>query len=192
VSQAELWDALGRWLPPHCTLVTDIGTAFWGAAGTPLPVGTAFVAQPVWSSIGYALPATLGVALAEPDRRAVLVTGDGAAQMTAAELGLLARRAPGAVVVLVDNAGYTIERALRLPDAAHHDVPRWDWTALAAALSPDRPPLTRTVRTAGELDEALKQAEAETARLTLLHVVTHPLDAPPLLRALAAAVGRPG
>jgi alpha-keto-acid decarboxylase len=190
VRQHELWDALRHWLPPHRTLVTDIGTAFWGAAGMPLPRDTAFVAQPVWSSIGYALPATLGAVIAEPDRRAVLVTGDGAAQMTAAELGLLARRAPGTVVVLVDNAGYTIERALRLPDAAHHDVPRWDWPALATALSPDRPPLTLTARTPGELAEALKQAEAETARLTLLRVVTAPTDAPPLLHALADAARR--
>jgi len=190
LSQEQLWQALQDWLPPHTTLVTDIGTAFWGAAGLTLPAGAAFVAQPVWSSIGYALPATLGVALAEPGRRAVLVTGDGAAQMTAAELGLLARRAPGALVIVIDNAGYTIERALRSPRAAHHDVPRWDWTALAAALAPDHPPLGLAVRTAGDLAEALKHADAEPGRLTVLHVTTHPMDAPPLLRALAEAVTR--
>ncbi|NIB30530.1 hypothetical protein HBB16_00375 [Pseudonocardia sp. MCCB 268] len=59
-------------------LVTDIGTTFWGAAGITLPAGTDVVAQPVWSSIGYALPATLGCAVADPSRRPVLVIGDGA------------------------------------------------------------------------------------------------------------------
>ena len=190
LTQEQLWHTLQEWLPPDTTLVTDIGTAFWGAAGLTLPAGAAFVAQPVWSSIGYAVPATLGVALAEPGRRAVLVTGDGAAQMTVAELGLLARRAPGALAVVVDNAGYTIERALRSPRAAHHDVPRWDWTALATALAPDHPPLALAVRTAADLTEALKRADAEPGRLTLLHVTTHPMDAPPLLRALAEAVTR--
>lgn len=188
LGQDELWSALQEWLPAHGTLVTDIGTSFWGAAGITLPDDTVLVSQPVWSSIGYALPATLGAALAEPHRRAVLVIGDGAAQMTAAELGLLARRAPGTVVIVIDNAGYTIERMLRSPQAAYHDVPGWDWPALAAALAPQHPPLTLTLRTRQELVAGLRRAGAESGRLTLLHAVVEPGQAPPLLHALADAV----
>jgi TPP-dependent 2-oxoacid decarboxylase len=111
LDQETLWATLERRLPRGSRLVTDIGTCFWGAAGITLPAGVDVVAQPVWSSIGYALPATLCCALAAPDRRPVLVIGDGAAQMTVQELGTLARWA-NPVVVVVDNSGYTIERAL--------------------------------------------------------------------------------
>jgi indolepyruvate decarboxylase len=191
LTQAQLWSAVQRRLPAGGTLVTDIGTAFWGAAGITLPADTAFEAQPVWSSIGYALPATLGCALAEPERRAFLIIGDGAAQMTAAELGLLAVRAPGTVVLLIDNCGYTIERVLRNPQADYHEVATWDWERLAVALAPTRPPLTLTATDPAGLDRALDQAVAETGRMTLLRVVTEPTDVPPLLAALGRAAGRP-
>lgn len=56
-------------------------TASTKAPGHAFPRDTAFISQPVWSSIGYTLPATLGAGLAEPLRRPVLVIGDGAAQI---------------------------------------------------------------------------------------------------------------
>ncbi|MCW2583716.1 MAG: putative indolepyruvate decarboxylase, partial [Klenkia sp.] len=79
LTQAATWDLLAAALPEHTALLADTGTAYWGAAGMPLPADTVFVGQPVWSSIGYALPAVLGQGLADRTRRPVLVIGDGAA-----------------------------------------------------------------------------------------------------------------
>jgi TPP-dependent 2-oxoacid decarboxylase len=190
LTQVGLWAAVERWLPPGHTVVADIGTAFWGVAGIAFPPDTVFVAQPVWSSIGYALPATLGCALADPGRRAVLVIGDGAAQMSAQELGTLAVRAPGTIVILIENGGYTIERVLQSPLAGYNDVVGWDWEALVRALAPRAEPLTLRAASEPELADALRRAEQETGRVTFLQVDTGPLDAPPLLQALAAAVGQ--
>jgi indolepyruvate decarboxylase len=193
LTQAGLWAAVQAWLPAGTTLVTDIGTAFWGAVGLRLPPDTEFVAQSTWSAIGYALPATLGATLASPDRRPVLITGEGAAMMTAQELGTLAARAPGAIVVVIDNGGYTIERVLRSPKAPHHDVARWDWTAFARAVAPLAPPFTRRAATGAQLVAALAEAERAKDRLSVIHAVVGSMDTPPLLQALAAAVnGGPG
>lgn len=193
LTQAELWRTLERRLPSRCTVVTDIGTAFWGMAGITFPPDTVHLAQPLWSAIGYALPATLGAGLADPHRRPILITGEGAAMMTVQELGTLAARVPGAIVVVIDNGGYTIERLLRSPHAGHHDVVRWDWTALARAVAPDGDLLTWRVTTEAEFSQALDGALAagtEKPGLSVVHAVTEPLDAPPLLRALAKAAKR--
>ncbi|GAA4699083.1 alpha-keto acid decarboxylase family protein [Pseudonocardia yuanmonensis] len=183
LDQATLWATLQHRLPRDARLVTDIGTSFWGAAGITLPAGVDVVAQPVWSSIGYALPATLGCALADPDHRPVLVIGDGAAQMTVQELGTLARWA-NPVVVLVDNSGYTIERALQSPQAVYNDVAAWDWCALARAFAPGADLRTASPATPAELDAALVEALADD-RMSVLHVRLDALDVPTGLRGLA-------
>ena len=185
LDQEGLWAHLGAWFPRGHRLVTDIGTAFWGAAGTTLPTGTDVVAQPVWSSIGYALPAGLGCAVADPGRRPVLVIGDGAAQMTVQELSTLARLPQPPVVVVVDNSGYTIERALQSPRTVYNDVASWDWCALVRALAPGIDLITAVPGTPAELDAALAAAAAAPDRLALLHVRADPLDLPAGLRGLA-------
>ncbi|WP_181782821.1 alpha-keto acid decarboxylase family protein [Pseudonocardia pini] len=186
LDQDALWAVLERRLPAGSRLVTDIGTTFWGAAGITLPPGVDVVAQPLWSSIGYALPATLGCALAAPGRRPVLVIGDGAAQMTVQELGNLARRTD-AVVVVVDNSGYTIERALQSPQAVYNDVASWDWTALVRAFAPGVDLRTGSPTTPAELDAELVEALADD-RMTLLHVRLDALDVPAGLQGLADRV----
>ncbi|SDF23322.1 alpha-keto acid decarboxylase family protein [Pseudonocardia oroxyli] len=183
LDQDTLWATLERLLPAGSRLVTDIGTTFWGAAGITLPAGVDVVAQPVWSSIGYALPATLGCALAAPERRPVLVIGDGAAQMTVQELGTLARHA-NPVIVVVDNSGYTIERALQSPQAVYNDVAAWDWTALARAFAPGIDLRTAAPSTPDELATELSAALADD-RMAVLHVRLDALDVPAGLRALA-------
>ncbi len=185
LDQATLWAHLERWFPHGHRLVTDIGTTFWGAAGITLPAGADVVAQPVWSSIGYALPAALGCAVADPARRPVLVIGDGAAQMTVQELSTLARLPQPPVVIVVDNSGYTIERALQSPEAVYNDVAPWDWCALARAFAPGVPMVTAESATPGALDAALAAAAAAPDRLAVLHVRTDPLDLPAGLRGLA-------
>ncbi|WP_010241013.1 MULTISPECIES: thiamine pyrophosphate-dependent enzyme [unclassified Pseudonocardia] len=139
----------------------------------------------MWSSIGYALPATLGCAVADPARRPVLVIGDGAAQMTVQELSTLARLPQPPVVIVVDNSGYTIERALQSPSAVYNDVAPWDWCALARAFAPGVPMVTAEPATPGELDEALAAVSCAPDSLAVLHVRTDPLDLPAGLLGLA-------
>ncbi|WP_028924709.1 alpha-keto acid decarboxylase family protein [Pseudonocardia acaciae] len=188
LDQAGLWAVLERWFPAGHRLVTDIGTTFFAAMDVSLPAGADVVAQPVWSSIGYALPATLGCALADPTRRPVLVVGDGAAQMTVQDLSTLAYHGAAPIVIIVDNAGYTIERAIQSPAAVYNDVPAWDWCALATAFAPGADILTARPATLSELDGALADATAHPDRMAVLHVRLDAMDVPPALRGLLAGV----
>jgi indolepyruvate decarboxylase len=134
LTQPLLWKAVQDFLRPGDLVIADQGTAFYGAAGLTLPDGAQLAGQPMWGSLGWALPATLGAMLAAPDRRVILITGDGAVQQTAAELGTLLAQGLAPVVIMVNNNGYTTEHAIADPSAAYHDIPAWAWAALASAM----------------------------------------------------------
>jgi indolepyruvate decarboxylase len=140
-----------------------------------------FVGQPLWASIGYTLPALLGTCTAT-GRRGVLLIGDGAAQMTVQELGTVIGLGLTAVVVVVDNDGYTVERAIHGPDEAYNDITRWDWTALPALFGGGRAVRVDTV-------EALREALTDADGVTLIQAVVPKDDVPPLLDTLTRALG---
>lgn len=60
------------------------------------------------STMGYALPAAIGAALARPGRRVVCLVGDGGLGMTLAELETLARLALPVTVVVFDDAALSL------------------------------------------------------------------------------------
>lgn len=185
LTQAGLWSVVQDWLPEDTPLLADAGTAYYGAAGLTLPVGSELVGQPIWSSIGYALPATLGTALANPASRPVLIVGDGAIQLSIQELATIAREGASPVIIVLNNGGYTVERAIRSPEAVYQDISSWDWPRLATALGGDRVSAT-TVRSAPDLYSAL--VAADPRRLTVIEAVLDRDDTPALLAAVASGL----
>jgi indolepyruvate decarboxylase len=190
LTQAALWDAVSVQLRSGDVVIADQGTAFYGMGTHRMPAGVTFIGQPLWASIGYTLPALLGAALADRSRRPIVLIGDGAAQLTIAELGTLARDRVPAVVLVVDNGGYTVERAIHGRTAAYNDIAGWDWAALAAAFDPTGFALGARATTAAEVADAFARHDARGDGLTVIQAVVPLLDVPPLLSALAEAAAR--
>jgi indolepyruvate decarboxylase len=154
-----------------------------------LPRGVTFIGQPLWASSGYALPAMLGACLARALSRGVLLIGDGAAQMTVQELSTILREEIWAVVVVVDNDGYTVERAIHGPDQPYNDIARWDWERLPAVFAPGQEVSVAVVRTNQELDAALAATrEAWAPSLSLIRAQVPRMDVPDLLANLTQAM----
>src|SRR6516165_2467006 len=174
----------GADLPPGDLVIADQGTAFYGATGLTLPDGAHLMGQPMWASLGWALPATLGATFAAWDRRVVLIIGDGAMQQAAAELGTLLALGLAPVIIVVNNRGYATERAIAGPSAAYHDIPARDWTALASAMGNAGPSVSLRAVNAGQLDDALALAALGTGDLVLIEAVLPAQDVPLLLRDL--------
>lgn len=167
-------------------MLADQGTSFYGMATHRLPAGVTFIGQPLWASIGYTLPALLGACLAAPGRRGVLLTGDGAAQMTVQELSTVLRQGLTPTVIVIDNDGYTVERAIHGPGETYNDIAGWDWAALPALFAPGQAATSHRVTTEGQLANALAAA-ADGRRFTLVQAVLPKLDVPDLLTSLARA-----
>ncbi len=188
LTQDDLWQLVADALRPGDLVFADQGTAFYGMGAHRLHHDVLLIGQPLWASIGYTLPAVLGAALAAPDRRPVLLIGDGAAQLTIGELGTFIRLGIPAIILIVNNDGYTVERAIHGPGRHYNDIAEWQWAQLPKAMGAD-PRRTRAQRVASadQLAAALATAELEPERLTLIEVIVDRLDVPPLLSTLAAA-----
>jgi indolepyruvate decarboxylase len=118
--------------------VAETGTVSMGLGFARLPKGASFHNQTLWGAIGWATPAAFGAAVAAPDRRVVLVKGEGAHQLTAQEISQFARLGLRPVVFVLNNNGYLIERLLcKDPQIAYNDVAQWHYSELPRALGCD-------------------------------------------------------
>jgi thiamine pyrophosphate-dependent acetolactate synthase large subunit-like protein len=102
----------------------------------------------LWGAMGAATMMALGLAMAQPDRRVLVITGDGEMLMGLGGLGTVANKAPGNLAIAVlDNERYGETGMQETHTAGLMD--------LAAVASGAGIPVTGTVRTNAELVVAL-------------------------------------
>jgi indolepyruvate decarboxylase len=179
ISAAALYPRWERFLRPNDILMAETGTASMGMGFTRMPAGATFYNQTLWGSIGWATPAAFGAAIAAPDRRVVLITGEGAHQFTAQEISQFPRYGVKPVIFVLNNDGYLIERLLcKEPAIAYNDISQWRYAELPRALGCDGWFTARTA-TCGELDAALIAA-GKAKDGAYVEVVTDPYAASPL------------
>jgi indolepyruvate decarboxylase len=181
-TQITFWKHIETFLRPGDVLVSDTGTSFFASSNLRLPEGTAFIGQPIWGSLGYALPAALGTCLALPQRRHLVFLGDGAFQMTAQELSTILRRGLDPIIFLLNNDGYTMERLIYGADSTYNDLNPWLYGRLPAVLDTGDRMVIHCVHDEAQLQEAL-QAAGTSTRPHLIEIVLPRMDAPePLVR----------
>jgi indolepyruvate decarboxylase len=163
--------------------MTDTGTCSLGLTFAQLPKGAEFHNQTLWASIGWATPAAFGAAVGAQDRRLILITGEGAHQMTAQEISQFDRHGLRPIVLVLNNSGYLSERMLCKDMAlGYNDIAAWNYAELPHALG-CQGWFTARVRSCGMLDDALKTAgQADGA--AYIEIITDPYEAPPMYRKL--------
>jgi len=129
----------------------------------------------VWGSIGYTVGALLGALLASPQRRHILFIGEGSFQLTAQELSTILRHDLKPCIFLINNHGYTIERAILGKDAKYNDVANWRYAELPKVFRPDAKAETYVVETVDDLNKVL---HAKHAGLVFVESVMDKYDAP--------------
>ena len=155
LTQEAYWRELQTFVRPGDVLVVEDGTSTSGAAGLALPDGCTYIAQTLWGSIGYSVGALLGTLVAAPQRRQLLFVGDGSFQLTAQELSTMLRHDLKPIIFLINNGGYTIERAILGKSATYNDVANWRYADLPKVFGPTRNPRSYVVRNVKELRAAL-------------------------------------
>ena len=131
---ASFYPRLQRFLRATDLLVSDTGTCLLQLNAMRLPADVAMESQTLWSSIGWGTPAALGCALADPGRRVVLVTGDGAHQLTVQEIGVMGFTGVTPVVIVLNNGLYGVEALISETGHAYNDLPPWRYAEIPAAL----------------------------------------------------------
>ena len=189
IRQDDLWHIIADHLDHNNLVFAEQGTAYFGISDVRLPEGVTSYSQPMWGSIGYTLPASLGGAIASPHKRSILLIGDGSALLTIQEIAVMIQERINPVIVLINNDGYTVERAIHGKNQRYNDIPKCDWQAMPKAFgATDDNSLLLKVETAGELKSALEKAAATKDKLVMLEVIAAKHDIPPLLADISAAL----
>jgi indolepyruvate decarboxylase len=177
ITHERLYERYQAFLKPGDQIVLEDGSSSVGMGPLRLPEGARIHIQSLWGSIGWATGATLGVAMADRSRRTLLFTGEGAHQLTAADVGTMGRNGLKPVIFVLNNSGYMIERALEeSPDWEYNDLAPWNYHTLPAALG-CKDWFTARVATLGELDAALAKA-GRTQQACYIEVVGGRTDFP--------------
>lgn len=187
LTQENFWQTLQQYLKPGDILLVDQGTAAFGAAALSLPDGAEVVVQPLWGSIGYSLPAAFGAQTACPDRRVILIIGDGAAQLTIQEMGSMLRDGQTPLILLLNNDGYTVERAIHGAAQRYNDIASWNWTQIPQALNAAQQAECWRVTQAIQLAEVLERL-VRPQRLSFIEVMLPKADLPELQRTVTRAL----
>jgi len=153
ITTDRFWARTNRFIRDDHILITDAGSCTFEGLKLCLPQKCDYVSQSFYTSMGYTIPATLGIKLAAPSYRPIAFVGDGAFQMTGQELSTIIRRNLNPVIFLLNNDGYQVERVIY--DNAYNDLQMWDYTLLPEAYGGKRGFI---VRTEGDLETVLKEA----------------------------------
>jgi indolepyruvate decarboxylase len=180
ITMAALYPRYAAFLRAGDTVVLETGSTSLGLPPMILPDGVRVEAQVLWGSIGWATPAAFGIALADPERRTILITGEGSHQLTANEIGAMGRFGKNVIVFVLNNDGYLIERALEEnPNWTYNDLAPWKYAELPKALGCSDW-FTARVTTLGELDDAMEAARASRTG-AYIEIIGGRLDMPPVL-----------
>ncbi|RJG09373.1 indolepyruvate/phenylpyruvate decarboxylase [Massilia cavernae] len=147
---------------PGLPLAADIGDCLFTALDI---AHTDLVAPGYYATMGYGVPAGLGLQAAGAGRPVILV-GDGAFQMTGWELGNCQRYGWDPIVIVFNNCSWEMLRAFE-PDAGFTDLSDWHFADMAPSLGGRG----CRVSTRAELGVALDAALGRRGRFELIEVM---------------------
>ncbi|MFD9520170.1 thiamine pyrophosphate-binding protein [Streptomyces sp. NPDC059979] len=157
--EQELLASVRKALPPRSPSFWDMTIlSYWAwSAFDPKHPNTMHSAQGA-GGLGYAFPAAVGAAVAEPDTPVLAVSGDGGAMYSIAELATARQHDLDVTWLIVDDGGYGVLREYMTSSfgsATATELTRPDFAALAASFG-----VPATTTTPESLTADLKKALA--------------------------------
>lgn len=101
------YQELSKALPENANLVVSVGTSrVAGSQAMYIKHGQRFITNPNTASMGFDLPAAIGVCVASGNRDVVCVTGEGSLQMNLQELQTIIQNRLPVKLFVINNQGY--------------------------------------------------------------------------------------
>ena len=178
-----IYPRLSEFLKENDIFITEVGLAPFGAMPMKLKKNMSVQNQILWGSIGWGTPCALGCSIADRKRRTILISGDGAHQVTAQEISIMMRNNVKPFIFVINNSGYTVERILcDNVDYKYNDIAKWDYKKLPSVFDGDC--YTAAAKTNVEFDNILKEIE-NIDKMCYIELKTDYLDIPPMAKAIA-------
>jgi TPP-dependent 2-oxoacid decarboxylase len=166
-------------------VIADPGDALFGAMDLTMHSRTEFIACAYYASLGFAVPGCIGLQMAEPKWRPLVLVGDGAFQMTGLELSTAARYGLTPIVIVLDNQGYGTERPML--DGPFNDVRQWNVGKVAELIGAGQ---AYEVRDEAEFLSAIRAALDDKSQLAIVHAHLDATDFSPGLLRLTESLGK--
>lgn len=154
LSMIDIFRILSLHLDERCCVVADIGDAIFGAVGIRSARQAQFIAPAYYMSMGFAVPAGVGVALAARKLRPFVLVGDGAFQMTGVEISTAVRLGLNPIIMVLNNDGYGTMR--RIHNGCFNVITQWNYGKICDLVGGGH---SVTVSTKGGFDAALTRAK---------------------------------
>lgn len=184
ITIARLISRLDKALDENTIVISDVGDALFASTELTTHGRTEYIGPAYYTSMGFAVPASLGAAVAKPKMRTVALVGDGAFQMTGQELSTIIRHGFHHICIVLDNKGYGTERFLHPGD--FNEINPWKYHKLPEVYGGGR---GYEVRTEGEFDLALSRAWNEPG-VSLIQVHLSTTDISQALHRLAERLSK--
>jgi indolepyruvate decarboxylase len=164
VTVEDVFRILSLHLDDRCCVIADIGDAIFGAVGIRSARQAQFIAPAYYMSMGFAVPASIGVAMATKKLRPYVIVGDGAFQMTGVEISTIVRLGLNPIIIVLNNDGYGTMRRIR--QGRFNTITQWAYSKICDLVRGGESIIARTV---GEFDLALSRAQ-KSARVYVIEV----------------------
>ena len=184
ITAERLFLALDSFVDESNVVIADVGDAAMGAMAITIPRPHQFLCPIYYSSLGFSVPAAIGVKAARPDLRPLVLVGDGAFQMTGMEVTTAARYQMDPIVIVLNNGGFGTERPMI--DGPFNDVAPWRYHRIPEVIGKGSGYL---VTTEDELTKALTGAN-ESKDLSIIEVILDPNDITPQLRRMCERLAK--
>lgn len=181
----RLFQRMETFIDDSTFVIADTGDALFAAADMSIPRAAEFMSSAYYASLGFAVPAGIGVQLALPTMRPLIFVGDGAFQMTGMEVATAARYHLNPIIIVLNNLGYGTERAIL--DGGFNEIYPWQYARLPEVLGSG---LGFDVQTEEQLESALEAAREHRDGFCILDVRLDPYDFSPALQRMTSALAK--
>ena len=185
MTTARLFQRINTFLNEETIVIADPGDAMFSAADLYIQGGTEFLSPAYYTSMGFSVPASIGVQLANPKMRPLVLVGDGAFQMTGMELTTSFRYGLNPIVVILNNKGYGTERPMQ--EGKFNDLINWNYHKIPDVIGAGR---GFEIHTEDQLEQALQISREHTETFAILNVHLDPKDLSPALQRFTQSLGK--
>lgn len=184
ITVARFFERINSFLDHSTIVICDIGDSLFGAADLTIHKRTEFISPAYYTSMGFAVPASIGAQVNNRRLRPIIFVGDGAFQMTGQELSTAVKHGLNPIVFVLNNKGYTTERFIH--EGPYNDIHDWAYHLMPQLL---RGGWGCEVNTEGDLENALSLALANKRSFSIINVHLDKYDRSNALERLATRLG---
>lgn len=121
---SHVFHTIGKFVDERHIILSDIGESLFGMIDIPVNQGS-FISLAYYTSMSFSVPGAIGIKFAKPNKRPIVIVGDGAFHMSGSEFSSHIKHDLNSIVIILNNKGYSTERAIMEGD--FNNIQNWNY-----------------------------------------------------------------